>query len=269
MRAVVINLERSPRRREAMSARLAGSGLEIEFFTAVDGRGLNRRPYARAAALSDGELACYLSHLAIWNRLAESGPDWILVLEDDVEVAPTLAAICADLARLPFTPDLVRLSSVQPIAGLPVLDLPSGPRLLVPNRHPSGSQGYWLSRGGARRLLRELGAPERPVDSAFDRGWRAGLRVLLLDPPAVREAPDSLSDIGRRPLRPRPPRLMRKIEKWHRELAAWRLRKSLRKACAATQLSGCAPTASGETISGAADSSAEARRSNGLSPQSD
>ena len=233
MRSFVINLERSHDRRAAMQSVLRDAGLDVEFFPAVDGRALDRRLYPQADGMNAGELGCYLSNVRIWQWLADpdaSGDcDSVLVFEDDVEISPALGRLCEDLRRLPLQIDMVRLASLMPCVGIGLLSLDGHHRLLVPSRNPSGTQGYWLSRAGARRLLACYGTPRRPIDKQLDLAWRDSLRVLLLDPPAVRPREGVASTIGPGLRQWRSARWLRKLRKWRQRRAAQRLARRLHR----------------------------------------
>ncbi|NGY06735.1 glycosyltransferase family 25 protein [Solimonas terrae] len=229
MLTFVINLPGSVERRATMDRQLAGLGLEVEFVDALDGRRLDRREHPTASGLLDAELGCYLSHLAVWRRLIASGRDCAIVLEDDAVVAPDLAAQCAEFSGLPERPDMVRISSVKQPAGIEIRKLASGRRVLLPTEHPSGCQGYWLTRDGARKFLDCLSRPRIAIDCALDRYWRYGLRVFLLDPPAVRERSGIASTIGERSRNHRRNRIARKFEKWQRHFAVRRILARLRR----------------------------------------
>lgn len=223
-RTLVISLERSVERRRCMSERLRGAGLDFEFFDAVDGRAVDRSQYPSARSLLDGELGCYLSHVAVWRHLAQSDLDSLLVLEDDVEFNPDLLQVCIELAQLPMDAHLVRLSSLVTPAGRAVAQLSSGLRLLVPDCHPSGSQGYWMTRSGALRMLDVWSTPRRPIDKVLDRYWSAGVMTLLADPPVVRQDAEHGSEIGERQGgRHRPSRFWRKVERWRRRRVVERM----------------------------------------------
>jgi glycosyl transferase family 25 len=95
--------------------------------------------------------------------------------------------------------------------------------------HPSGSQGYWLSRTGAAKLLAEMAAPSKELDKALDRCWQLGMQVFLLDPPAVYEEPSSVSMISKRSKRKRPGWMARRLEGWRRRIANNRQKNHVRR----------------------------------------
>ena len=85
----VISLPRSTARREWMAGHLRAVGLEFAFADAVDGRTLADEP---EAALSRGDRACYLSHVATWRRVAAAAEPGAVILEDDAQMLPWFSA---------------------------------------------------------------------------------------------------------------------------------------------------------------------------------
>ncbi|RYF38979.1 MAG: glycosyltransferase family 25 protein, partial [Comamonadaceae bacterium] len=118
MHIYVINLARSVDRRLAMSEKLAGSKATVEFVDAVEGRAADRALYPMAHGLSDGEVGCYLSHVAVWRLLSKSSHESALVLEDDVVFNENLDDLCDTFSRLPFEVDLIRVSSLKKAKGM-------------------------------------------------------------------------------------------------------------------------------------------------------
>jgi glycosyl transferase family 25 len=228
MHIYVINLARSLDRRISMSAKLAGSNAVVEFVDAVEGSTVDRHLYPMADGLSDGEVGCYLSHVSVWQTLLESTHEFALVLEDDVVLKDELVDLCNDFSRLPFEVDLIRISSLKKAKGIDAWPLESH-RLLIADMHPSGSQGYWLSRQGAVKLLAGMSAPSQELDKALDRCWQSRMQAFLLDPPAVYEEPTSTSLISKRSSRQRPGWVARRLEGWRRRIANRRQRRHLQR----------------------------------------
>jgi glycosyl transferase family 25 len=172
-------------------------GLEAEFFPVVEGRLLPPEVLEAGArmGLTPGELGCYYSHLALWEAVELRGLPGALVLEDDTLLDPALPDVVAEVARLPQL-DMVRLSSLNPVRGIPVFRLAEGRRLLLPTKNPSGTQAYWVSAMGARRLRHLLATPSLPIDDELDAYWRYGVCIPVLTPPLVREEDDAVSLIG-------------------------------------------------------------------------
>jgi len=185
MRAVLINLDRSQDRLAAMTQEFARAGLAFDRFPAVDGINLpgNVSPFfcdASGAVISPlrvGEIGCYASHLAIWQRIAagEYGPA-ALVCEDDMRLPNGFAAFLAALLEAaPVGWDLIRLSPRTKRAVVPVGRI-TGEYCLVRYSHqPASAAAYLLSQDGARKLL-VPGVRIRPVDQDFRRPWAFGLQ---------------------------------------------------------------------------------------------
>ncbi len=118
-RIVVINLQSSLDRRQAIEAHLRGLGLMPTFFDAIDGRKLAEEAIAAVydheraktthwGELTRGEIGCALSHRGVWERLVASGEAGWLVLEDD-------AVLASDVPKwLGRLPELVRDGDVVP-----------------------------------------------------------------------------------------------------------------------------------------------------------
>lgn len=200
MKIFVINLERATERRAAMQEHLHQLGLEAEILPAVEGIKVDRATLGPGAepGLSNGEVGCYLSHLHFWQIVVERKLPHAIVLEDDVICSPTLMRVANEIAALDLPFDAVRLSALQPIRGIPLLSLAGGEKLILPNKHPSGTQGYLVSLAGARRLLAALAVPKAPIDDTLDRYWKYGLCVPVLSPSVVVEDARLQSSIGAR-----------------------------------------------------------------------
>src|ERR1700728_3847710 len=109
VRAYVINLARSADRRAHITAGLQATSLDFEFITAIDAGDLDFSDPETAARLAPsffdrfrpGEAACAMSHASAYQKILADGPEWALVLEDDLTVPAELAAIAdAVAARL-------------------------------------------------------------------------------------------------------------------------------------------------------------------------
>jgi GR25 family glycosyltransferase involved in LPS biosynthesis len=143
--------------------------------------------------LQAGEIGCFASHFHLLKEFeAASRYGWLLVVEDDVlidlgfpfDMFLTIAEL-ADLNYLKlYSRYMVRCRKVgERILGRSIvrfhgslLDLPGRPTL------PLGTQGYLISREGASRFIRSVGAIIRPVDWQFDRYWENGLGSYAVFP---------------------------------------------------------------------------------------
>ena len=155
----VISLDRAPERRAHMRAQMARLGLAHEIVTAVDGRepieglerlyGRRQRLRTYGTDLTPAEIACCLSHLDACRRIAESGAQIGLVLEDDVVLSDVVGTVLADLAALePRGFDVVRLAGLRERRGRTVRVLSGGHRLARLAVGPCGTQAYVITATG-------------------------------------------------------------------------------------------------------------------------
>jgi glycosyl transferase, family 25 len=181
----VISLERAGRR-EGIAHTLLAHGVDFSFVDAVDAQefqaGELASLYDDAAArsrygrsLSEGEVACFLSHRRLWQEVANSGHSAI-VLEDDAllesdffdRVVPWPEEKLARLAdvvllgRSKLSKSAERrtylcepLKCAERIAGMNI----GSPF----KQWTSGAVGYWISARGATRALAHSAGPIRAL----------------------------------------------------------------------------------------------------------
>lgn len=184
---VVINLRRRPDRRQRMEEILANHpGLAVTFLDAVDGqdedfRRTNAETQARTG-LGWGEIACFRSHQAVWEWASQQATPWVLVLEDDATLAPQAAEAMRQLIQAQPDADIVRVGGRTNLIGLPLAELPIGAGLFMPIKAVSLTTGYALRVSSTRSLGEALSSIHCAIDTAFDRYWFWGLRILCLAP---------------------------------------------------------------------------------------
>ena len=202
---VFINLDRDTERRSRLVDQLRASGLEGSRLAAVwwsdqgadrqaiwYSQELNARQYYKP--LLNGEKGCYASHLTAWKMLLESHAPALVVLEDDVCLAPGFADALQAIEALDLPWDMIKLigrshekvrSSQQLIADL---------KLVQYRRVPSTTAGYVVSRSGAMKLLASRQPFGRPVDVDLRFWWENDLRILGVTPAVL--SLDSTSDVS-------------------------------------------------------------------------
>lgn len=235
-RCVVIHGGQAERRAQ-MQARLDAAGLahKTDFRPWVSADELRRDPRAARqlargvrwhyhADFSWSELGCFLAHRNRWQELvADPAHDWYVILEDDAEPTPALAAVAENLIAA-RDGDLVRLHCTlrQPGAFQTVRELTPGHHLLLalgppaattpPETAPDrrrlpapaspataaraklsttaileslqlGAVAYLVSKRGAARLLEANATISRPVDWELARFWALGVPPLVVWPP--------------------------------------------------------------------------------------
>jgi glycosyl transferase, family 25 len=207
MRLLLINLDRSPDRLAAMTARLGAVGQPFEVLPATDGRllgpeamaraDLARRRWFSAYPLTPNEIGCWLSHLRAMQSLLDSGEAMLAVLEDDLILDPALPSLLAAIEASGFGFDILYLhrhSRRQFFA--PCAALMPGWRVGRLGYTQIGTQGYVVSRQGAERILAGSERFVHTIDNHLQRFWANRLDLLVVDPPAVTPEPRVASTIG-------------------------------------------------------------------------
>jgi glycosyl transferase family 25 len=212
----VINLERDIERRNHMAQSLAALDLVPEFVAAVDGRQLSapeRALYDQARALRiygvsmmDTEIACYLSHHRLYERIVREGIEMALIMEDDVRIEPILPDILRDLSTL-RTPDwlVIRLDSKRTqirdpngrkARGRRVTDLSCGAALYRLSTRVLGTGAYLIRHEGAMRMIAYGQRIFMPIDQAMDRYWENRILPYVVRPFPVLQRDDFGSSTG-------------------------------------------------------------------------
>lgn len=169
MRILLINLDRQPERLSHMRSQLDKLGLAYERVAAIDKYALTSADLPANSTMTPGELACACSHFACWTRALECGDDEVLILEDDVFIAPQLTDVLAAHAPLPADAHLVRFETRRQRVQLDnhYHAYSEGIALRrMYSAHP-GTAGYVITRKGAKRLLAERWRYDHALDGAL------------------------------------------------------------------------------------------------------
>ena len=91
MKIYVINMKTSTDRKNHMKKILNNNNLNYEFIEAVNGKELdtnyvNSITKDKLRDLSRGEVGCFLSHKKVYKKFLDSGEDYCLILEDDIQI---------------------------------------------------------------------------------------------------------------------------------------------------------------------------------------
>lgn len=179
--------------------------LNIPFtrFDAVDGRVLGPDELARVYdpvanlvrsrhPMVGPEIGCYLSHIALWERIAAGDAEGGIILEDDFTSADDLAEVLAAVAVDEGGWDIVKLFSAR--VGQKLLDnrpLVAGREIAVPYKVPNTTLGYMIRRETAARLAASVRPVSRPIDEDHKHFWEQGLRIAVVAPSPLAFGVDS------------------------------------------------------------------------------
>jgi glycosyl transferase family 25 len=203
---VVISLPDAADRRDLFAARAAGTSLPWRWFDARRelGPGLTHDPdeaiVAKGRPMYPGELGCYASHYAAWTEFLEGDADQLLVLEDDTIVDWGFLAKVAAVDLEPAGISYLRLYAKRPCAFRTLLQnaIERQRSVIEFLDRPLGTQGYLLTRAGARRLVPHCRRVRRPIDDELDRSWDHGIPTLCVFPfPVIEESTASGIDAAR------------------------------------------------------------------------
>lgn len=200
-----------------MRALLASLGLDAEFVSAVDGRRLTseqralydsprtRRVYG--CDMSDSEIACYLSHFSLYERMAAEGIELALILEDDLECVPDFKALVSQLAAQK-NPEwgVVHLQTCKTSVAKPHRRAERGAAISrVGRRHVHriatsvlGVGAYLVRLSAAEAMLTHGQRIFMPIDQTLDRYWENGVLPYVVRPIPTWQAPRFDSQIGLR-----------------------------------------------------------------------
>lgn len=203
IKAFIIHLGRATQRTPQVERLMAALPVPAEIIDAVDGLTLSEadrdRVYRRNLhkpsypfALSNSEIACFLSHRKAWAAIVEQGLDAGFVIEDDVALTAdfpaALAAATACLApgafvRFPFRADRE--------TGETILSR-GATQVIRPRTVGLGMVAQLVSRGAAIRLLQATEMFDRPVDTTVQMEWLLHLSPLAVLPGGVAEISSTL-----------------------------------------------------------------------------
>lgn len=186
-----INLDRATGRRAFMERQGERLGLTLERVRAVEAGDVPADEMRRLAAswerdLSGGEVGCFLSHRAEWERVVrERRP--ALILEDDAVLSRRLPSVLAQIASIEGA-DLLNLEDTgrrRFLARGRGEEIAAGVRSVRCLRDKSGSGGYLIWPQAAERLLRRTQGSAAPSDACLHG---AGLTAFVCEPPLVLQA---------------------------------------------------------------------------------
>lgn len=105
----IISLKSDVERREKISKLLVDMNINYQFYDAIDFRSslfkekkqiaLKNNIQNTYGEMTEPEMACTFSHLAVYQKIVDSGLDWALILEDDVTFDHLLADLIRNLSK--------------------------------------------------------------------------------------------------------------------------------------------------------------------------
>ena len=199
VRGFVIHLHRATQRRPNVDRLVATAPVPTEVFAAVDGRAMSEAELAAVYTtaplmaprypfrIGRGEIACFLSHRAIWQRMQDEGIEQALILEDDVALADGFPRAFAFAARFAGTEGFIQFQT-RPIKGPGrIIAEEDGLRIIAPRIVPRRTSAQLVGIGAARRLLAATARFDRPIDGVLQLRWETHQPVHCIEPSAVHD----------------------------------------------------------------------------------
>jgi glycosyl transferase, family 25 len=175
LQAFLINLARRPDRLRKMTQQLDALAISFQRIDALDAQATSDcelvtqfRDDGPLGIIPKGDKCCALSHARAWRALVESADSYGLILEDDVAIDASAAALLRRSDWIPPGVDLVKIERYGPPGQRVLIDerVPVGDGRKIGrlrSRH-TGAAAYILSRRTAQALLSSGEAWSLPVD---------------------------------------------------------------------------------------------------------
>jgi glycosyl transferase, family 25 len=194
-RIVVISMADAGERRARFEARAQNAPVAWSFYPAHTSLHPSlrydeeRAIVAKGRPLRAGEIGCYSSHYAAWEALQKDEADQYVVLEDDVIVDWTFVGKLAQVDLAAMGISYLRLYYKFPARAALVkenfIDRARSIVELAGNAY--GTQGYAITKAGAKVFLDHCRIVCRPIDDEMDRTWVHGQRNLAVFPSPILE----------------------------------------------------------------------------------
>ena len=143
MHTYCISLDRRPDRRAAVSEEFEREGVDVEFFSATDGR-LESPP---DIYITPPEYGCAMSHVRVWRDMVQKGYETALVFEDDVFLVPNFKTKLEEVLAEANTAswDFIHLGPITPVKKRQVTPL-------LYEGQPLGTHAYIISLKCAQKI---------------------------------------------------------------------------------------------------------------------
>jgi glycosyl transferase family 25 len=188
----VINLDHAKRRLEKFNDRMNTLGLSYTRFTAVDSNVLSAdtiqqsvtgdQMSIRKRPMTNAEIACYLSHIALWKKIRAAKSPAAFIFEDDAVLVSDAPEIMKMISSRPPDWDMLKLFSDKPKTPAQTRDLSDGYVYGVPKKHPMSTIAYVITRQAAAAMAENSLPFSLPIDMALKQWWKHEACIKLVQP---------------------------------------------------------------------------------------
>lgn len=182
----VISLKNQAARRQKIEALFENQNIEWSFFDAISGKDIQpflhmydrkKRLQTPGYDLRDNEIACFLSHRAVWEECSQAKTPF-LILEDDIKINKNIDGFLTannyiekiiNAVNEDFL--FVRLGNLFPREFKQIIPIANDLKIVRYLRDPSTAMGYLLSPVIAQQLITASEHFFTAVDDFMWRGW--------------------------------------------------------------------------------------------------
>ena len=206
----VISLKNQLDRREKINNLFDNKNIRWSFFDAISGKDIQPflRMYDRKKRLQtpgydlrDNEIACFLSHRAVWQECLKENKSF-LILEDDVSINTSLPRFLDSINNIIETIAennlFIRLGNTFKKKYIKVHSINKNLNITRYYKDPYGGFGYLISPLIAKNLINNSNIFWTPVDDFLWRGWDHDSCLLDIWPSLIStsdiENPSSIGD---------------------------------------------------------------------------
>jgi glycosyl transferase, family 25 len=196
----IINLDRAPERMATSERLMTNAGLTFERVPACDWRSLEQADLKRLVSphppafakrpILPVEVACFMSHLAIWRRVASGDAQGAIILEDDFTLVPGLHEILSRISSGEPDWDMLKLYSNKKKHLKQPVTLLDDYRVGNVDKLPMSTLSYAITKPAAECLANSTIPFRRPIDLFVKHWWEHGLCVKVMMPPPVQRRSD-------------------------------------------------------------------------------
>lgn len=164
MKKFVISLSSAHERRAHISSQFANQGIDFSFFDAItpdiaerDAKKMNLR--VSESHLAKGELACFMSHVHLWQKIVDENMPYMAIFEDDIHLGQNADFFLNQSDWIESDWYLVKLEAFTPkviLGGVCKEFRNEGRNIYKLVGENLGTAGYILSLAGAKFLLNEI-----------------------------------------------------------------------------------------------------------------
>ena len=197
-KSFIIHLQRSKGRKAQVEDLISKSSFDVEIVDAVDGRLLSdadidacysEKPLLHPKypfGVNAGEIGCFLSHRAAWQKIVDQNLTAGLIFEDDVQIDSATFDLALNAAKewsadYGFIQFQVRKVSLDN----PELGRINDSRLLCPVPSLLRCSAQLVSYSTAVQLLELTERFDRPVDTFLQMYWATGVQPVCIVPSGV------------------------------------------------------------------------------------